>query len=274
MTQLGLVEGKNLIVDLRSARGDESRLAALASELLALKPDVIYAASSPAALAAKKATSTVPIVFTVGNPVALGLVPSLSRPGGNLTGNALMSGPLDSKRVQLLSETLGDAATIAVINTTIPEKFRSDFISSLSVAVGGRADRVGLIEIDNIDEFPAAFERIAQRRFGGVAICQSQLAQTHQGRIADLISKYRLPAIADGSTYTEKGLLLTYTTDFHEVERRAARYIHKILLGAKPGDLPSEQPTKFNFVVNLRTAKALKIAVPASVLAFADQVIS
>ncbi|MGJ7511225.1 ABC transporter substrate-binding protein [Variovorax sp. GT1P44] len=269
LTKLGLVEGVNVVIDSRAAAGSASRLDAAAAELVALKPDVIVVVSGTAgAFAARRATTTIPIVFyLVNDPVSSGLVQSLARPGGNLTGNAIFSKQLDLKRFQLLTEVVGSTADIAVIDMSFGEPFKSEFLRLRPVPMAGRTFRTEFFEVKEATEFDAAFERISHEGFNAVAINQFPLASIHEARIADLTARYRLPAVADGRNFAEAGVLLTYTTDTSELWPRTAQYVRKILSGARPADLAVELVSRYEFIINLRTARNLGIKVPQSVLA-------
>ncbi len=275
LTRRGLVEGGNLVIDRRFAHGDRTLLDRLAAELVALKPDVIFTASGTVgALAARKATKTIPIVFDASNnPVAAGLVVSLPHPGGNLTGNALFGLQLDAKRLQILREVVGDRSSIAYLGGRLRDETQRQELTELSAADARSTGAVKYFAANSADTFAQAFERMARERIDGVVIGASPVAAASRQVIAGLVAQYRLPAIADGRGYAEAGLLLTYTADFVELYRRAADYVSKILKGARPDDLPVEHASRFEFVINLRTAKALGIRLPRSVLARADTVI-
>lgn len=270
LARLGLVEGANLVTDLRSARGDPTRLDALAAELVAARPDVLYTSSGfVAARALKTATTTIPIVFAaVGEPVAAGLVASLAQPGGNLTGGSIPV-ELELKRVQILFEVLGASASIALLTTPVSEGRMARFLVDLA------ATRLQLRfqEVRKYEDLVPAFEQMARERVGGVAVAQSLLTSSHQSEIAALVLKHRLPAIADGDGYTDDGLMMSYSINWPEVLRKAASYVYKILNGTRPRDLPIEQVASFDFVVNLKAARALGVRIPSSVLVAATRVI-
>ena len=275
LVQLGLVEGGNLIVDRRFAAGDVNRLAGLAAELVALKPDVIFTAGGTVtALAAKKATAAIPIVFDASNrPVEVGLVSTLANPGGNMTGNVVFGKEMEAKRVQILGEVMGDGSSLAFVGGPITEEgMQRRYLAGLA---GGltRSSRLSFYAADTAEAYVAAFERMARERINAVAIENSPFSAVNQSLIAGLAAKHRFPAIADGRGFAEAGLLMTYTTNFVELYRRAAEYVHKILAGATPNDIPVEHASKFDLVINLKTAKALGVKVPRSVLASADALI-
>ena len=270
LARLGWVEGINLVTDLRSARGNPALLDAIAADLVAAKPDVLFTGSGfVGARALKRATTTIPIVFgAVGEPVAAGLVASLARPGGNLTGGAIPV-ELDLKRVQILFEVLGTSATIVMLTTPLSEGRMAPFRRGLA-ATGLRLE---FEEVRKPEDLAPAFERMARRRVAGLAVAPSLLTGSHYPEIAALAQKHRLPAIADGTDYTELGLMMSYSVDWSQVTRNAANYVHKILKGAHPADLPVEQAAKFEFVVNQRTARALGVRIPTSILIAATRVI-
>lgn len=240
---------------------------------MALKPDVIIVASGTVgAFAARRATTTIPIVFyLVNDPVGTGLVQSLARPGGNLTGNAFFSKALDLKRFQLLTEVVGTAADIAVIDVSFSEPFKNEYLRQRPALPAGRVARTEFIEVKEAGDFDAAFERISRERFDAVAINQFPLASNHEARIAGLVARYRMPAVADGRNFAEAGVLLTYTTDTSELWPRTAQYVRKILNGAKPADLAVELVSRYEFIINLRTARNFGIKVPPSVLVRASR---
>jgi putative ABC transport system substrate-binding protein len=274
LTRLGVVEGVNLTVDRRYAQRDRTRLDSLAAELVALKPDVIFTASGTlGALAAQKATTTIPIVFDASNdPVAARLVASLPRPGGNLTGSALFGSQLDIKRLQILGEVVGDRSLIAVLGGLYLEESQKRQLAELAAAVGP-STRLRYFSADGPDSYAPAFEQMARERIDALTIIASPVVSASRRLIAGLAEKHRFPAIADGRAFAEAGLMLTYTTDFAELYRRAAEYVAKILKGASPDSLPVEHVSRFELVVNLKTARALRVRIPKSVLARADDLI-
>ena len=273
LARLGLVKGVNLVINTRYANSDPSLLESLAAELVALRPDLILAASGTAgALAAKKATRTIPIVFGAGDPVAAGLISSLAHPGGNLTGNMLPSG-LDLKRLQILMEVLGTSAPLAVLSVPLSEARKKAFLDVYPKLGLGRGGRLQFEEVRSGEDLASAFEHMARERIAGVVVGLSPLTSVNQVQIAALAAKHRLAAIGDGDDYVKAGFLFSYSVDWSELDRRAAHFVYKILKGANPGDLPIEQVTKFNFVVNLKTARLLGVRIPQSLLLRADRVI-
>jgi putative tryptophan/tyrosine transport system substrate-binding protein len=274
LRELGWVEGQNIAIEYRFAEGRLDRLAALAAELVRLKVDVILAASTPPAVAAKSATSTIPIVMaTSADPVELGLVASLARPGGNVTGLSF-SVALDvvGKELELLKETVPKVRRVAVLwnpanpGNTLAMKTLRNTARSLSV-------QLQLLEARSPNEFEAAFAAMAREGAGALLVVPDSIFGLHRARLQDLAAKSRLPAMYGLREHTEAGGLMSYAVDLRDSFRRSATYVDKILKGAKPADLPVEQPTKFELVINLKTAKALGLTIPQSVLLRADEVI-
>ncbi|MEP7057540.1 MAG: ABC transporter substrate-binding protein [Caldimonas sp.] len=270
LARLGLVEGVNRITDYRSARGNPTLLDGLAADLVAAQPDVLFTGSGfVGARALKRATTTIPIVFAaVGNPVAAGLVASLARPGGNLTGGSVPV-ELDLKRVQILFEVLGASASIVLLTTPVSEPRMAWFLKDLTAS----RLRVKFQEVRKSEDLAPAFEQMARQRADGVAVASSLLTGTHQPEIAALAIKHRIPAIGDGTTFTDLGLMMSYSVDWLQVARNAANYLYKILNGAQPVNLPIQQVTNFDFVVNRKAARALSIRIPSPVLIAATRII-
>ena len=273
LRELGYVEGQNVTFEQRWGQGQPERLPALAAELVSLKVDVIVTAAGEAGLASKRATSSIPIVFaTAPDPVRLGLVTSLARPGGNVTGVISLSSELGGKRLELLKQIVPKASRIAVLVDS--ENRSSEFILSDAES---RAKSLG-VTVQKVDargpkEFDAAFLAMKRARADAVALAVNTPFVAHRKRLAELAVSHRLPMMAAAREYAEAGALLSYGTDYRERFRLAATYVDKILKGAKPADLPVEQPTKFELVVNLKTARAIGLTVPQSVLGRADEVI-
>lgn len=272
MRELGYSEGRNLLIVERHAAGQPAKVPALAAELVQLKVDVIVASESISSLEAKRATSTIPIVSLSQDPVALGLVASLARPGGNVTGMSDYHAGMASKRLELLKEVAPAALRFAVfINPAIrPNLLQLEDLQAVARAMGVT---VLPFDIQTADDIDRAFAAMPGMGAQALVLLPGGAITSHQKRIAELAMKARLPAIYTVSTWAEVGGLMAYGTDFMTYYRRAATHVDKILRGAKPGDLPIEQPTKFDLVVNLKTAKALGITIPQSVLARADRVI-
>src|SRR5262245_55985252 len=273
LRELRYVEGKNVAFEQRWVNGQVARRPVLAGELVSLKLDMIVTATGDAALAAKRATSTIPIVFaTAPDPVRLGLVTSLANPGGNVTGVTSLSSDLAGKRLELLKQLVPRASRIAVLND--PENRSSEFILKGAESVAkSQGVAVQTVDVRGQKEFEAAFSAMKRDRADAVILGVNTPFLVHRRRIAELAVAHRLPMMAPTKEYAEAGALVSYGTDYPDQFRRVAMYVDKILKGAKPSDLPIEQPTKFELVVNLKTAKAIGLTVPQSVLGRADEVI-
>jgi ABC-type uncharacterized transport system substrate-binding protein len=272
LRDLGYVEGKNIVIDYRYAEGRFDRFPELAAELVRLKVYVIVAVSTVAARAAKNATRTIPIVALSGDPVETGLVASLARPGGNVTGLASLAPELSTKRLELLKEIVSKVSLVAVLwNPNGPAPVLAFKETQLA------AKRLGLLlqslEVRGPDDFESAFGGAIRERASALLVISDPLTNTHQRRIVELAAKNRLPAIYPIREFVQAGGLMAYAPDRLEQYRRVAYYVDKILKGAKPADLPVEQPTKFEFVINLKTAKQIGLTIPPNVLARADKVI-
>jgi putative ABC transport system substrate-binding protein len=271
LRDLGYVEGRNLVLEYRSADGHADRFPALAAELLGLKIDLILTRGTPAALAARNATATVPILMaTMGAPREL--VASLHSPGGNTTGVTTYSTELIGKRIELLKELVPTLSRVALLhNMDNPVAAREwEETKSAALALGTAAE---LLDVRSEGDIVRAFERAARQRIDGFLVAADGLTQMHQGRIVDLVARSRLPAAYPAREFVEAGGLIAYAVRYPELYLRLASLIDKILKGAKPAELPIEQPTKFELVVNLKTAKALALTVPRSILLRADEVI-
>ena len=270
---LGYVEGKNIIFEYRYAGNRLERLPRLADEIVSHKVDLILATSNPAALAAKNATKTIPIVFLgAGDPVALGLVDSLARPGENITGITSIAEVLAGKRLEILKETIPKLSRVVVLwDPRAPESAQQWKESQLAARELGL--QLHSMEVSNADKFESAFDEATKARSTALVGTHASLFTTNQKRITDLAAKNRLPAIYSREDYVDSGGLMSYGADRVEPYRRAASMIDKILKGAKPADLPVEQPTKFELVINLKTAKVIGLVIPPNVLARADRVI-
>jgi ABC-type uncharacterized transport system substrate-binding protein len=273
LRELGYVEGQNVIFEPRWGDGQMGRLGGLAAELVDAKTDILVTAGSEAALAAKQVTSSIPIVTaTGGDPVAMGLAASLARPGGNVTGVISLIGELTGKRLELLKQLVPRASRVAFLRD--PDN-RS---SALSLRDGERvAKSVGVVVqsfgVRGPGDLDAAFSAMKRARADAVILGENTVLIADRRRIADLAIMHRLPMMVPAREYAEAGALLSYGTDYPDLFRRAAMYVDKILKGAKAADLPVEQPTKFELVINLKTAKALGLKIPESLLLRADQVI-
>ena len=274
LRELGHVEGKTVTFEYRAAEANYERLPALAAELVGRKVDIILADSgTPATLAAKNATRTIPIVFMgVADPVGQGIVASLARPGGNVTGMSVQHPESAAKALALLKEVVPSAKRIAILsnptNSSLPL-----VIKDMQTAARVLRLETTVVNAGRPDEFDDAFAEIARHRPAGLAILADALFNSESGRLAALAAKHRLPAIGGMNLYPENGGLMSYGADRLALIRRSADLVDKILKGAKPGDLPVEQPTKFDLIVNLKAAKALGLTIPQSILVRADRVI-
>jgi putative ABC transport system substrate-binding protein len=275
LRDLGYVEGRNVVIEYRDAEGKPERLPALAAELVALKVDVLVAQPTVAALAAKQATRTLPIVFPVAEPVTSGLVTSLARPGGNLTGLSILAPEMASKGLELLKQAVPGVSRVAVLwdPGAFPERTAKDMRKEVKVAARALGVRLQFIEARGPDDFDRAFSEMTRARAGALTVLGGSMLFSERKRLVDLAAKNRLPAVYPWREGVDAGGLMSYGPNVADLFRRAATYVDKILKGAKPGDLPIEQPTKFELVINLKTAKALGLTIPRSLLQRADQVI-
>jgi ABC-type uncharacterized transport system substrate-binding protein len=276
LRDLGYVEGRNVVIEYRDAEGKFERLPALAAELVALKVDVILAGDTAQALAAKQATKTIPIVFAAaGDAVTGGLISSLARPGGNVTGLSMLAPELVSKRLELLKQAVPRVSRVAVLwqPGAVPERTEKDLLKEADVAARALGVRLQFVEVRGPDDFDRAFSEMTRARAGALALLPSSMVFSERRRLVDLAAKNRLPAVYGIRAFVDAGGLMAYGPNFADMYRRAATYVDKILKGAKPGDLPVEQPTKFELIINLKTAKALGLTIPQSVLGRADEVI-
>jgi putative ABC transport system substrate-binding protein len=276
LRDLGYVEGRNVVIEYRDAEGKLERLPALAAELVALKVDVIVTPGTLATMAAKRATTTIPIVFpAVGDPVTEGLVTSLARPGGNVTGLSVLALELVGKRLELLTQTVPGVSRVAVLwqPGAAKERTEQDTLKEAEVAARALGLRPQFVEARGPADFDRAFSDMTRARAGALTVLPYGLFIYERRRIVELAAKNRLPAVYGAREIVDAGGLMSYGPDLADLWRRTATYVDKILKGAKPGDLPVEQPTKFELVINLKTAKTLGLTIPQSVLGRADQVI-
>jgi putative tryptophan/tyrosine transport system substrate-binding protein len=277
LRDLGYVEGRNVVIEYRDAEGKFERLPALAAELVALKVDVIVAADgTPPALAAKRATSTLPIVFAaVADPVTSGLVTSLARPGGNVTGLSLLTTELVGKCLEQLKQAVPGVTRVAVLwqPGVLGERTDKDMLKGADVAARALGVRLQFVEARGPADFDRAFSDMTKTRTGALTVLPSAMFFNERRRLVDLAAKNRLPAVYPGREFVDAGGLMAYGPNAADLFRRAATYVDRILKGAKPGDLPVEQPTKFELVINLKAAKALGLTIPPPLLGRADQVI-
>jgi putative ABC transport system substrate-binding protein len=272
LRNLGYVEGENIVIEFRWAENDYTRLPALAKELVRRNVQVIVTHGLPGVLAAKQATTTIPIVMAVSaEPVGLGLVTSLNRPGGNVTGNSFFNPELNAKRLEFLKEALPDSHRVAVLSN--PDNPTSAVVLE---AVGLTAKSLNLelqrFEARRPDELAGAFLAMATRSIEGVVIVDDPAIIPYAESIVELATAQRLPSIGS-LEIAEAGGLMAYAVDFIEMYRHAAVFVDKILKGARPGELPVEQPTRFKFVINLKAARALRLTIPNLLFARADEVI-
>jgi putative tryptophan/tyrosine transport system substrate-binding protein len=273
LRELGYVEGKNISIESRHAGGQNERLAALANELIALMVDVIFTVNTSAAQAAKKATATIPIVMTrVADPVKSGLVVSISRPGGNITGLSFLPEVLSAKQLELLKEALPRASRVAAL-VYAGNPGSAITVKGMEVASAQLGLQLLRVSVQNPGDFLGAFETATRNRAEAVVVVDDAMITRYRGEILRLAGKHSLPVISLYKPFVEAGGLIAYGASTVDMYRHAADYVDKILKGAKPADLPIEQPTKFELVINLKTAKALGLTIPPSLLARADQVI-
>jgi putative ABC transport system substrate-binding protein len=275
LRELGWVEGRNLAIEYRYADGRVDRLSGLVDELVRLKVDLITAAPTPAALAAKKATSTIPIVgLSLTEPVAVGLVESLARPGGNVTGvSYAFSTDIFGKQLELLRDVVPKVRRVAAIGDPSSSPAHPHMLEAVKAAGRSLGLELQLIDVRAASEFDGAFAAMVKERAGALLVMGSPLFFLHRTRLADLAAKHRLPSMSTQEQWVDAGGLMSYGPNFVDVYRRGAVYVDRILKGAKPGDLPIEQPTNLALVLNLKTAKRLGITIPLAVRQRADQVI-
>jgi len=275
LSKLGWIEGKNITIEYRFAEQKQGRLPELAADLVRLKVELIVATDTPSALAAKNATMTIPIVMTsVANPLGAGLVASLARPGGNATGNSGLAPELNTKRLEILKETVPKLARVGLLRTA--EGIASDPGNQLrELRPAAQALKLKLEEIETQRDpksLESAFQSAKQKQMGAIMTTSSRSFFAERKRIVELAVKYRLPAIYFQKEFVDEGGLMSYGADFDDLYRRAAVYVDKILKGAKPADLPVQQATKFEFVINLKAAKQIGLTIPVRVLERANQV--
>ena len=278
LKELGWIEGDNLVIEQRYSHGTAERYPQLATELVRLKVDALVTDGVAATRAAQRTTPTIPIVFVSGNPVAQGFVASLSHPGRNLTGVAILTGDLTPKRIQLLKEAVTVMARLAILEDLTAGPVGDARLGGNWQAIEAASRQVGLqlappLEIRKPEDLDGAFALAVRKGAGGVLVLASPFFSSQSQRIVSLAAKTRLPAIYEHRGFVEAGGLMAYGPNHSDMFRLMALYVDKILRGAKPGDLPVEQPTKFELVVNLKTAKAIGIEIPTSILLRADEVI-
>jgi putative tryptophan/tyrosine transport system substrate-binding protein len=273
LAESGYIEGQNAIIEYRWARGRYDTLPAMAAELIRLPAIVLVAGSEPAALAAKAATSTIPIVFSIGSDaIKLGLVAGYNRPGGNSTGVSMFTAALEAKRLGLLHELLPQATTMGVLlnpNYSLAENQLRD-VQDAARSIGVQ---IHILWASTDDEIDAAFETLSEQRIAALLQAADPFFDTRRGKLVALVARYAVPTMYHFREYPAAGGLMSYGIDIIDVYRQVGVYVGRILKGEKPTDLPILQPTKFEFVINLKTAKALGLNVPDKLLALADEVI-
>jgi putative ABC transport system substrate-binding protein len=272
LRELGYMEGQTIALEVRYAEGRSERIPELVADLVGLKMDVLVAGLSQAALAAKKATGTIPIVMVGADPVGLGLVASLARPGGNVTGLSVFNEAIIGKRLELLKELVPGLARVAVLRNPIMAA-HATFWEASEVAARTLGVALQPLEVRGPEDFEAAFAAATRGNAQALIAFDDTLILAHKPRIVALAASSRLPAMYGLREFPDDGGLISYGPSFADLFRRAATYVDKILKGAKPADLPVEQPTKFELVINRKTANALGLAVPPTLLAQADDVI-
>jgi putative ABC transport system substrate-binding protein len=273
LRELSYVEGQNIVIEYRWSEGRDERFSELAADLVRLNVAVIVTQGSPAVRAAKAATSTIPIVMAfVGDPVGLGVAASLARPGANVTGLSLLDEDLDGKRIELLKAVVPGLTRLAMLWSANDLGMTLAY-SRVEVAARALGLSVQSLELRGADDLPGAFDAARRGRAEALIVTAQPFTQRLRAQILDLVAQHRLPAMYTLRAFADAGGLMAYGTSLSDLFRRSASYVDKILRGAKPADLPIEQPTKFELVINLKTAKALGVAIPQSVLLRADEVI-
>ncbi|HEV8439855.1 MAG TPA: ABC transporter substrate-binding protein [Methylomirabilota bacterium] len=263
LRDLGYVEGRNAVIESRDAEGNLERLPVLAAELVALRVDVIVTSDTPAALAAKQAPRTIPIVFSFAvDPLTSGLITNLARPGGNITGLSVLAPELVGKRLELLTQAVPRVSRVAVLwqPGSQVERTEKDVLKRGEVAARTLGVRLQFVEAPGPKDFDRAFSEMTRARAGALTVLSSAMFFSERRRLLDLAAKNRLPAVYPQREFVDAGGLMAYGPNLADLFRRAATYVDKILKGAKPADLPVEQPTKFELVINLKTAKALGLS--------------
>ena len=273
LRELGYVEGRNIVIEYRWAEGKYERFPALIAELAALNVDVIVTAGTPAALAVKRTTPSIPLVMAaVGDPIGVGLVASLARPGGNVTGLSAIAPELEGKRLELLREVVPKLSHIAVLwNPDNP--FHAGSLKETRAAAQVLGIKAQLVSVRISEEFPAAFAAIVRERPGALLVLADRIFLHNRARIVDFGAKHRLPGVYPYRELVEAGGLMSFGPSYPGMHRRAAHYVDKILKGSKPADLPVEQPATFELIINLKAAKALGLTIQPSLLQRADELI-
>ena len=273
LRELGYVEGKNIVIEFRYAEEKLDRIPTLAAELARLKVDVIATAGGTSTRAAKEATATIPIVMVQDNdPVGNGFVASLARPGGNITGLATLAPEISGKQLELLKEIVPRLSGVAVFGAS-SNPGNAQSLKEMELAAGALGTKLQYLDVVDPKDIETAFRAATKERAEAVLVLVSSVLNAQRKQVADLAVKHRLPAIYPFPEFVEAGGLMSYGVSFIDLHRRAALYVDKILKGAKPADLPVEQPTKFEFIINLKAAKEIGLTIPPNVLARADRVI-
>jgi putative ABC transport system substrate-binding protein len=273
LRELGYVEGKNIVIEWRHAEGKPDRLHEFAAELVRLKVDVIVSAGPTVTRAAKEATTTIPIAMAQdSDPVGNGFVASLARPGGNITGLSSLSSELSGKQLEILKEILPTLSRVVVIGSS-NQPGDAQALSEVKLASGAFKVKLQYLDVLNSKEIETAFRQASKGRAEAVLVLASPVLNSQRTQVVDLAVKNRLPAIYYQREYVEAGGLISYGVSQPDLDRRAATYVDKILKGAKPADLPVEQPKKFELIINLKAAKQIGLTIPPNVLARADRVI-
>jgi putative ABC transport system substrate-binding protein len=273
LAELGYVEGRNVTIDFRTAESQLDRLPALAAELVGRRPDVIVASATSGAMAAKGATSTIPIVLSaVVDPVVSGIVPSMARPGGNITGVSLLNVELSGKALQLLKEAAPGVTRVAVV-WNAGNRSHGDIMKSTEGAAASMGLTLERLDVRKPDDLPATFDAITRARVNALLVFPDPVSYAHRKAILDVAASRRLPAMYPFREMVDEGGLLCYGPNLGASYRAAAEYVDKILKGARPGDLPIAPASKFDLVVNLKTAKTLGLTIPQTILVRADDVV-
>ncbi|HEY2919012.1 MAG TPA: ABC transporter substrate-binding protein [Candidatus Binatia bacterium] len=273
LRELGYIEGQNIAIEYRYAEGKLDRLPQLATELVQLKVDIIVSSAPPPTRAAKRATTTIPIVMAFDDdPVGNGFVASLARPGGNITGLSTLAAEISGKQLEILKEIVPRLSHVAIIGTSTTPQY-AQVAREIEPAAGALGVTLQYVDVQNSKDIETAFRTANRRRADAVVVLGSPILYAQRKQIVELAVKTGLPATYSRPEYVQDGGLMTYGADINDLFRRAATYVDKILKGAKPAELPVEQPTKFEFVINLKAAKQIGLTIPPNVLARADKVI-
>jgi putative ABC transport system substrate-binding protein len=273
LRELGYEEGRNLVIEYRWAEGDYARFPALVKELLAAKVDIIVTAGTPASLAVQRATTTTPCVMVaVGDPVGTKLVASLARPGGNLTGLSSVAPDLEGKRLELLRDVVPALSRVAIFQNAL-NPFHATALKQARSAAQTLGIKLQVLDVEKTEELDSAFAAIVKERPQALHIFADRVFLHNRVRLADFATQNRLPSVTAYREVVEAGGLMSFGPSYADMHRRAAQYVHKILRGAKPGDLPVEQPVKFELFVNTKAAKAIGLTIPPTIIARADEVI-